>query len=392
MQVADTSIDQEKLNKLLNQAKIGLMSTPDSVFFSTILFGMKFVWDDTCPTAWTSGIKLGFSPRFFLSITPDERIGVLVHECYHVAAMHIIREGNRDHDLFNQAADHVINLDLEERGFKLPGFRLADPRFIGMGTEQVYDILFAEKQQGKPQVPNPMDDLRQPGDDENNGSGKMTPDDIKRVLDDILVRAVVQSKMAGDSAGSIPGEIELYLDNLLNPKLPWQTILRKWLKSLGKFDYSWKRPNRRFQPEHYLPSLWSEGAMVDFQAWVDISGSETNDDFHRFISELGGILRMMKPKKIELGQFDTCIKSITTVKSVQELENVVFHGRGGTKITQVLNHIEKTRPKVALIFTDGGFNMDRRKMQGNANVLWMIHDNPNWTAPFGKVIHYNTHD
>jgi predicted metal-dependent peptidase len=350
---------------------------------------MKFIWDDTQQTAWTTGLKLGFNRAFFLRCSPEERIGVLVHECYHVAAMHILREGKREHDLFNQAADHVINLDLESRGFKLPSFRLADPRFIGMGTEEVYNILFAEKQQGAPQMPNGMDDLRQPGDGDPSEGG-VDPDTYKRQLDDILIRAVVQSKMANDRPGTIPGEIELYLDNLLDPKLPWQSILRKWLKSLGKFDYSWKRPNRRFMPQHYLPSLWSEGAMIDFQAWVDISGSETDEDFQRFISELAGILRMMKPKKIELGQFDTCIKSIEKVSTVEQLVNVKFHGRGGTIITEVLDHIEKTKPKVAMIFTDGGFRMDRKSING-VNVLWMIHDNPNWTAPFGKVIHYNTH-
>lgn len=387
MQVAE--IDPVQLNKLLNQAKVGLMSSPESVFFSTILFGMKFLWDESCPTAWTTGIKLGFNPRFFLSMSPEERIGVLVHEACHPAYMHIERQGSRDHEIFNKAADHVINLMLLARGFKLPSFVLADPRFTDMGTEEVYNILFAEKQQGVPQLPNDMPDLRQPGEGEE-GEEPMSGGELKQAMDDLLVRAVLQSKMAGEKAGTIPGEIEVYLDKLLNPKLPWQSILRKWLKSLGKFDYSWKRPKRRYQPEYYLPSLWSEGAMVDFQAWVDISGSEGDDDFQRFISELAGILRMMKPKKIELGQFDTRIKSITAVRSVQELENVEFHGRGGTVITEVLDHIEKTRPKVALIFTDGGFHMDRNKC--STNVLWMIHDNPNWTAPFGRVIHYNTHD
>lgn len=387
----NNEIDQKQLDLLLAKAKIGLMATPESVFFSTLLFGMKFVWDDTQPTAWTTGIKLGLNRRFFLSMTPEERIGVLVHECCHPAYMHIERRGNRDHDLFNDAADHVINLDLEARGFKLPSFRLADPRFAFMSTEEVYNILYAEKQQGAPQEPNGIPDLRQPGEGES-GESPMSGEEIKRALDDILVRAVVQSKMAGEKAGTIPGEIELYIDKLLNPKLPWQSILRKWLKSLSKFDYSWKRPNRRFLPKHYLPSLWSEGAMVDFQAWVDISGSETDDDFTRFISELAGIMKMMKPKKIELGQFDTRIQSITTVRSIQELEGVEFHGRGGTRITQVLDHIEKTKPKVAMIFTDGGFNMDRANIKGGVNILWMIHDNPTWSAPFGKVIHYKTHD
>jgi predicted metal-dependent peptidase len=384
------TIDQAQLNKLLDKAKIGLMQHPETHFFTTILFSMKFVWDDAHPTAWTTGLKLGFNRNFFLSLRPEERIGVLVHECCHVAYMHTVRLGTRDRNLFNIAADHVINLYLLERGFKLPAMRLADDRFKGMSTEEVYKLLQEEQQQGAPQPQNGMPDLREPGEGDGEGQGdKMPADDLKRSLDDILVRAITHSRMANEKPGAIPGEIELYLDKLLDPKLPWQTILRKWLKSLGKFDYSWKRPNRRFMPDHYLPSLWSEGAMVDFQAWVDISGSETDEDFQRFVSEINGILRMMKPKKIELGQFDTCIKSITPVRNVVDLANVKFHGRGGTVITDVLDHIEKTKPKVAMIFTDGGFYHDRDTC--NTNILWMIHDNPDWTAPFGKIIYYNTH-
>lgn len=388
-------IDYPALNKLLAKAKVGLMASRESTFFTTLLFSMKFTWDESCPTAWTTGLRLGFSPHFFLWLTPEERIFVLVHECCHPAYMHIgSRRGTRDPQLWNAAADHVINLYLKSRGFTMPRIGLCDSRFTDMSTEQVYTILKDEQDmgQGSPDMQG-MEDLREPGqggpDDTDGGMGKA---DVKRAMDDILIRASVQSKMAGEAPGSMPGDIELYLAKLLDPKLPWQTILRKWLKSLGKFDYSFKKPNRRFFPKHYLPSLWSEGAMVDFQAWVDISGSETDDDFLRFISELHGILRMMKPKKIELGQFDTEIKSINTVKSITELSKVTFHGRGGTRITDVLNHIEKTKPKVAMIFTDGGFRHDRTQIAGNVNVLWMIHDNPNWTAPFGKVIHYNTFD
>lgn len=395
-----TVIDYAKINKLLDKAKIGLMQTRETMFFTTLLFSMRFVWDETCPTAWTTGLRLGFSPHFFLWLTHEERIFVLVHECMHPASMHIgARRGHRDPYLWNCAGDHFINLYLISRGFTMPPIGLADKRFADMGTEEIYNVLKAEQDAGQPPPDlGGMEDLREPGEGkgedgepDDDGKGK-TKADIKRQLDDILIRASVQSKMAGEKPGSIPGDVQLYLDALLNPKLPWQTILRKWLKELGKFDYSFKKPNRRFFPQFYLPSLWSEGAMVDFQAWVDISGSEGDDDFLRFISEIDGILRMMKPKKIELGQFDTEIKSINVVKTVADLAAVTFHGRGGTIISDVLDHIEKTKPKVAMIYSDGGFRHDREKMKGNVNVLWMIHDNPNWTAPFGKVIHYNTHD
>ncbi len=378
-----------KLTKALNQAKIGLFQKSDSAFFAHIFFSMKFVWDDTHSTAWTTGLKVGFNPQFFMSMTPGQRIGVMVHECCHPAFLHMARTGNRDHDLFNVAADHAINLMLLDRGFELPSFAFADKRFAGMSTEEIYNILEAEKQQGAPTPSNGMPDIRQPGDGEE-GEAKMDNAAYKNAIEDIIIRAKVHSQMSNDKPGTIPGEIEMYLDRLLNPKLPWQTILRKYLKEMAKHDYSWKRPNRRFMPDHYLPSLWSEGAMMDFQAWVDISGSETDEDFLRFISELDGILRMMKPKKIELGQFDTSIKSIDVVRNIVDLVNVKFTGRGGTNITAVLDHIEKTKPKLAMIFSDGGFYHDREHC--STNVLWMIHDNPNWTAPFGRVIHYETHN
>jgi predicted metal-dependent peptidase len=389
-----TPIDYPALNKLLDKAKVALMVNANSTFFTTILFSMKFMWDESCQTAWTTGLRLGFSPHFFLWLTPEERVFVLVHECCHPAYMHIdpFRKGTRDHRMWNAAADHVINLMLKAQGFTMPPIGLADDRFIGLATEQVYKTLMDEQDQGlPPPALGDMEDIRDPGDEAGADGNQMSKADVKRALDDILIRAQVESRMQGDSPGSIPGEIELYLDKLLNPKLPWQQILRKWLKELGKYDYSFKKPNRRFFPQYYLPSLWSEGAMVDFQAWVDISGSETDADFLRFISELHGILKMMMPKKIELGQFDTCIQSITTVKNVMDLANVEFHGRGGTNITDVLDHIEKTKPKVAMVFSDGGFRHDRAEVKG-VNVLWMIHDNPGWTAPFGKVVHYNTFD
>lgn len=393
-----STLDEQTLGKLLNKAKIGLMQKADSFFFATILFSMKFVWDDTMPTAWTTGLRLGFNRDFFRRCTPGERIFVLVHECCHVAYMHIARTGNRDRKLFNIAADHVINLMLEERGFEMPSWVCKDPRFKGMGTEQVYDLLLQEQQAGMPPPQDTgMDDIRAEGEDGNPGgepvtgpNGKpMTPAEVKRTIDDIIIRAVTQSKLGGDRAGTVPGEIELYLDKLLNPKLPWQTILRKHLSEKMKSGYSWKKPNRRFFPQHYLPSHWGEGKLASLQAWVDISGSETDEDFLRFISEVHGVVSKHKPETLDLGQFDTEIKSITKIKSIMDMAKLKFHGRGGTIITDVLDHIEKTRPKLALIFTDGGFRMDRERC--NSDVIWMIHDNENWTAPFGKVIHYTTH-
>lgn len=64
---------------------------------------------------------------------------------------------------------------------------------------------------------------------------------------------------------------------------------------------------------------------------VDTSGSVTDDQFTRFITEIHSILRTMNPEKITVVQFDTHIKSVDEVRNVHELSTLKFTGRGGTK-------------------------------------------------------------
>lgn len=372
----------EKLTRLLDKAKASLMLLPNCAFYTHILFSMKFVWDEEVSTAYTNGLTLGFNPDFFEAGTPGQRVFVLVHECDHVARMHVIRGKGFDHDIYNQAADHVINLTLKKARFEMYDWVLCDERFRDMATEEVYGILLAESKEC-PLPPNMMPDLGDVPDEDEK--------ETMQQMQDVIIEAVMQSKMQKDKPGTVPGEVELFLDNLLNPKLPWQVILMRYMKKMAKSGYNWAKPNRRFIPQDiYLPSRWSNCGLVDIEAWTDISGSETDEDFQRYVSELHGILKQFKPGKITLGQFDTRITQVDVVKSVQDLAKVKFHGRGGTCITDVLNSIEATKPKLALIFTDGGFYHDRQDFKGN--VIWMIHDNPKWTAPFGKVIHFKTND
>jgi len=356
----------------LNKAKISLMSRPDSAFFTTILFSLKFAWDNTIRTACTNGTSLLISPAFFMSLHPEERVFLLIHEAMHVAYLHMERLQDRDHAKFNVAADHVINLMLIERGFRMPSMGLADRQYLGMSTEEVYNLL-------PKQDPCNVDMDIQPSD--------KTPEELHEHVQDILVRAAIQSKMQGDVIGTIPGEIQIFLDSLLNPKLPWNRILHKYLQSMAKNDYSFSRPNRRYFPKHHLPSMNSEGLM-NIAVAVDTSGSVSDQEFKQFISEVNFVLKTMKPEKITMVQFDTHIKSTVEVKTVKELSQVTFSGRGGTKITPVLQWATEHKPQLLMIFTDGGFRFYDASIT-KVPVIWLIHNNPNWESPFGKTIHYS---
>lgn len=360
----------------LSKAKIALMSRTDSAFFTHLAFSLIHQFDDTIRTAATNGKYVKYSPAFFMSLTQDERVFLMLHETMHVAYMHMARTQDRCPDKFNIAADHVINLQLIERGFKMPSMGLADPQYKGLSTEEVYNLLPPSPSGGNQGVPGFGNDLVEPDDED----GTFASD-----VQDMLVRAAIQSKTSNDKPGMIPGEIEIFLDRLLNPKLPWNRILQKYLNVFSKNDYSYRRPNRRFMPDHYLPSLYGE-SLMDIAIAIDTSGSVSDDDFKRFISETHSILKVMKPSKITVIQFDAELKAVDTVRSTKDLMNVTFTGRGGTWITPVLDWANENKPQLLLVFTDGCFNFE--ETQAKCKTLWLIHGNPGFVAPFGKTIHY----
>lgn len=366
---------QHTPDQLLRKAKIALMTSPDSAFFTTLCFSLTQRFDDKVPTACTNGREIVWGTKFFMEmLDTEERVFVMLHETMHCAYLHGIRKpAGACPNRWNIACDHVINLQLIERGFKMPtkipGH--ADPAFKGMGAEEVYKLL-----PDNPGLP-AMDDLR-PGEG-------VTDEELEAEMQDTLVRAQIQSKMANDKPGTIPGDIQIFLDRLLNPKLPWNRILQKYLHAFAKNDYSFRKPNRRFFPKYYIPTLHGE-KLMDLAIAVDTSGSVSDTDFNIFVTEVSSILRMMKPEKITLLQFDTQIKSVDEIKTVNDLMRCKFTGRGGTAIGPVMQWANEKRPQLLLVFSDGEFNF-----YGNSTkteTLWLIHNSPNWKAPFGKVIHY----
>ena len=277
----------------------------------------------------------------------------------------------RDFRKWNIAADYVINLQLAKQGYPIPRDWLLDTQWEDMSTEEVYKAL--------PDDPPEECDLDlEPGD-------PLQDDQLARDIEDILVRASVASKMAGDKPGSVPGDIQIFLNKLLNPVLPWTRLLQKYLNSFTKNDYSFRKPNRRFFPKYHMPSLDGQ-KLMNLSIAVDTSGSVSDHDFLVFISEVSTILRMMKPEKITLVQFDCSIKAIDEIESLRDLERCKFTGRGGTNIQPVMKWAEENKPQLLMVFSDGDFYPAQTKPPGET--LWVIHNKPNFKAPFGKTIHY----
>jgi len=364
---------QEQIDLALTKAKIQLMSKPDSVFFADLVLSFKTVWDTSIPTAQTDGVVVEINPDFFMALTPGQRVFVLVHEVLHPVFQFFERVGNRDWQKFNCAQDHVINLTLEAQEYELIPGVLHDHRFAGMTSEQVYDL-----------IPNPPPDF-QP--DVIPMPKDMEPEELKQHIEDMVVRAATHSAQANDKAGTIPGCVQLFLDSLLAPKMNWKLLLARYYTKLNKKKLNYKRPHRRYFPTFYVPTKKGKG-LIDLAFAVDISGSVSDEEFKRFISEMAGILRMLHPGKITVVQFDTSIQHVNEVTNMRELSDLVFTGRGGTHIGPVLEWVEENEPKLMIVFTDGEFRFIDK--QPKTEFIWMIHGNSrnNFKPTFGKTIRY----
>lgn len=362
-------MDMEKADKALQKAKIALMADKNSVFLTTVCLSLRHRWDDSIPTACTNGKEIRYSPDFFMSLTPAERVFQLLHETMHVALQHVVRLGERNPNKWNYAADYVINYMLVDQGFTMPAGGLYDPQYKDMSTAEVYKLL----PDGLPE----MDSDIEPVTGEA-GEG------IEREIDDILVRASIQAQMS-EKPGFIPGEIQVHLNKLTNPVLPWDRILSRFMNKLAKTDYSFRKPNRRFFPDHILPTQHGQ-SLDDIAVAVDTSGSVTEQQFTQFLSEVHSILLKQKPKKLSLIQFDTRIRAVDELRSTQDLASVEFTGRGGTRIEPVIEWAREHKPVAMIIFTDGYFS--NHNPDPKVPLVWMIHSNPNYSTDYGKVITY----
>lgn len=387
----------------LSKAKVKLMIKKDCAFFATLILQTPVYWitEDEISTAATDGKNLFFNPVFFLGLDPEERIFLLLHEIMHNVYNHGIRCGFRDHTTWNEAGDYVINDDLIQRGFKMPQGGLHDKDYRGQSADEVYQVLINKKDKGQDNTPTPWPDLQTPP--EQGGEGQPDPNqqsqstggvqapsaqEVEDHNKNLLTQATQASQMSGDKAGTVPGSLQRTLDDMLKPKLPWNKILAKFLFSLNKNDYSWRRPNRRFISQGIImPSLYSEGVgKIDFA--IDTSGSVSKDDFNRFISEIGYVFKAFNPNEIGVMQFDHILQGNEKCCSVRDFLKLEFKGGGGTCIEPVLEEYKNNDAKALIILTDGylyhGAELDPKKP-----VVWAIYDNPKFVPNFGTAIHFD---
>lgn len=358
------------IDKLYQKTKGNLFTKPGAGFLGSLLCKLEHRWTWDLPTAAISSKILYWNPDFFMSLDPEQRITVLAHELCHNMYMHGIRLNDRIPLLWNIAGDHVINLFLEEHGYKFNGLpALKDPKYIGWATDDVYDDLLKQGDQVEMKIDLGQDILPVPAED------------AASALADVIDANTAARLSKG--AGTIPGEIVQEIDAYLNPKLPWEVLLYNYFNEITNQEYSYQRPNRRYD-DPLLPGLSGYNGLEHLIYYLDISGSVTDEQVALFNAEVRYIKTQLEPELLTLVTFDTEIHDEITFEKEDPFEKLVITGRGGTDLEDVFEHARKHKPTVAVIFSD--LDVDIPPNPG-VPILWICVDNPQVTTPYGTLIH-----
>lgn len=334
-------------------------------FFATLLLRTPVEVTEEVELAATDGSKMYFSPHFLETLTIEDTMCVMAHEVGHDSLLHSLRLEARNHDVWNQACDHAINLMLIDQKFtcprSVPGGWLADPQYKGWSADRIYDHLRRNPppssgggksgqngQGGKPGQP-------QAGKDWLHGdvmpSKASTPAE-KAAATQRAKQRVASAANIARMAGKLTGELARMVDDMLASKVSWVDVLRDYMLKVTKARETWMRRNRRFKTM-YLPTRY-EKRMGPIVFIPDTSGSMWGDDMEKICSEMAHCATQTKPENIRVCWADTAVKG----EQVFEPSEFSFAalkpcGGGGTDMRVPLKHVEQYNPQVVVLMTDG---------------------------------------
>lgn len=367
----------------IDQAIVSLIC--NQPFIATILLRLVRVEDPFAPTMWTDGRRLGYNPDFVDKLRRDELIGVLAHEVFHVAGLHPWRRGTREPFPWNVAADMCVNQICEDCNLTLPNGCI--PPVPNKSAEELYSTLppmpKASGGDGQGNDPGGCGEVRDPTNEQGQ---KLSDAELEQQMDDAKV-LVQQAANAAKKAGKFPAGLNRYVDEALEPKVPWREILARFMSGAYKNDYSWSRPNRRYISSGILfPALRSPGyGKVVFGC--DTSGSIDQKQLQEICSEVIGCMQEYETRgqspELTVVWFDTRAY-VQTVTDASELQP---QGGGGTDFSVVFDWVNtqcEDPPQAVILVTDGYCNSFGD--QPACKVLYVLtQQNREFAPPWGEI-------
>ncbi len=322
-----------------------------SPFLAALALFARYEVTDAVPTAATDGETVFVNPDFWHPLPAAEQDGLLLHEVLHCALGHCWRRAERDPELWNIAADIVINgMILAEPGAALPAGGLFDARLMHFGTEEVYELLERDPAAAPLLL---MADLRDAPDQPGGANGPAAA--ARRQQQAGHWRGALQraATVARSLGGDVPAALRRELAALGPGQLDWRSALWRYLvrtpTDFVGFD-------RRFVGQGlYLETL--EGETVRVSVCIDTSGSVTGQQMARFAAEVQAILASYPHLTAELYFADAALYGPYPLLAHGPLPDA--QGGGGTDFRPFCEALAARQtdpygpPGVAIYLTDG---------------------------------------
>ena len=217
-------------------------------------------------------------------------------------------------------------------------------------------------------------------------------------------------KEASKYKGNLPGSLLSKIDGLYKVAKDWKKELKKIVgHSLSPEDkrQAYANKNVLISQDRLARTDKDKYDNMDYMmAWVDSSGSMSDDQLKQCLTEVHAIALAKKPIKLIVVQCDTKIQWVKEYKSLAEMKRDIphqtVHGRGGTELKPCWDLLKndpkykRKAPDLIMIFTDGYLTQYKRDARSMRNLCWVILDNPSWQAQYKdimtKVVHIKTND
>ncbi len=368
-------------------------------FFGALALHLRLEESEDVETMATDGERLMWSPAFVDGLTGPELQAVVAHEVMHCAMLHHVRRGRRDLPTWNRACDFAVNRDLVAAGFKLPSGALLDSRFDGLGAEDIFRALEAEKTQEQPKA----------GKNPSAGAGGKAPDpgrmggvvDAAPAHEPAKVEAAatewtarVRQALAvakAQGAGKLPGHLARVAEETARPRIDWTAELRRFIDHSTVRDFSWSRPNRRHVGRGVILPGYVSNSLAHLVVVVDTSGSIDQTALAAFRAELAAALDEGAADRVSVVYCDTKVTGTAEFERGDALE-MTAKGGGGTRFAPAFAWIAENAPDASAVvfFTD----LDCRDFgeEPAAPVLWAAWGDPRAIdrraarVPFGEVL------
>jgi predicted metal-dependent peptidase len=339
---------------------------PRFVGLSRFIINVRIFWSFEIPTACAGHGFIFFNPDWWDHLPEETRKTVLVHEVYHLILKHLQRGEGLDPMIHNEACDHVINLGIEKDGFTFVDWdALKDPVYVGKSAEQIYNIIWEEREKNppKPQPNTPSkDQIEQLIKDQlvnDTAAGGKT-----KTLQQQKEEAEQNVDDAQKTVGNTPGQKFIRLDmtkvKVKIQRATYNQIFKKYLTDpLTGGKRTFMRPSRRShgQPNKLLtpgrfPKRGHKNRLTHLVYALDVSGSITLQQAQQFHDSVRTIKELLNPEKLTVLLFDTRIVFEKTFTDKEKYGNINVYAGGGTDLKDVYKRMRVLGAEAMVCFTD----------------------------------------